>query len=300
VENNLVTTTIQYRPDGDILEDIWSAFQAEDTLRAIDLQDVAVTAEEGHVFLNGYITKDLHYQRMEAIAHLVPGVWAVHNHLITDQSLILRVSQSLARDERLRPLVLPIYSTHGWIALGGQVPNREYQQAAQIAAAQVSTVRGVIALSRVMGEAADEAQRAIQPAIGARVYTRNGLEGWVSQVVIRPVNRLVTHAVVRLNPREHGRPAMGEFLVAVEAMDRVRAEEIILKRDAPSLKGFPVLLSGDFPIAPLTWEPPFPYSVGRVRWPREEMVCGEMSNRAQRADALSSEKMNILEQNASR
>lgn len=283
------------QPDRNILAELWMAFRNIDTLRSIDLQDLSVTVEDGHVFLSGHVAKDLHYQLMESIARSVTGVLAVHNHLVTDQGLVLQVCQSLARDEQLRPLVLPVYSAHGWITLGGQVPNPEFQQAAETAAAQVPTVRGVIGLPRLTGETESGHRPAIQPAIQARVYTQNGMEGLVNQVVIRPENRLVTHAVVQLNPPEDGRPAAGEILVPVEAMEVVSDEEIILKRDVAALKDFAAFSAGDYPIAPLTWQPPYPYPFGRVRWLREEMLWGEKGSRAQGADQLSAEEMDVLE-----
>jgi len=257
------------RPDADILEEIWKAFQMEDAIRSIDLQDISVTVEDRHVFLNGHVADEFNDQRMQEIARSAAGVIAVHNHLVTDPGLSRRVDQSLAKDERLQPLSLPVLSSHGWIFLGGEVPTQELQHAAETSAAQVPTVRGVVKLPRVMGEAEVAPSLVLQPPIGARVCGENGHQGVVNQVIIRPQNRLVFHAVVRIFRTEAGRQKVGDVVVPVETMDVVNEEEIIMKRDAPALNAFPVFLAGDYPIAPLTWEPPYPYKVGRVRWSRE-------------------------------
>ena len=290
--NNTDTTSVN-RSDEDILEDIWKAFQKEDTIRSIDLQDVSVAVEDGHVFLSGHVSKDLNYQQMEVNARSITGVLSVHNHLVTDRDLILQVARYLAVDRRLRTLVLPVISSHGWISLGGEVPSRDLQQAAGAAAAQVPTVRGVVLLPQVMGEPEDPPRLAVQPPISARVYTLNGMEGIVTQVIIRPENRLVAHAVVRANQTEEGWQGAHDVVVPVEAMDVINEVEIFLVRDVPGLNSFPAFLAGDFPIAPLTWEPPYPYQVGRVRWPWQEKEHVEKGSPIKNAERLPKEKTGI-------
>ncbi len=286
--------------DEDILKEIWRAFQKERTIRSIDLHNISVSVEQGQALLSGHIAMDLNYQRIEEIARSVTGVQAVHNHLVTDRDLTIQVAQSLGKDDRLSPFILPVISSHGWISLGGKVPSRELQQVTELAAAQIPTVRGVISLPRVMGEREDPPRTAIQPRIGARVYGENGMEGVVTQVIICPENRLVTHAIFRVHQVEGDRQIMWDVLVPVEAMEMVNEDEIILKLNAPALNVFPVFLSGDYPITPPTWEPPYPYKVGSVRWPRNKKTSEGKGSQAQNTNRLPEEKIGNVEQKPSR
>jgi len=252
-----------------IQEDIWIAFQKEDTISSFEFQDISISVEEGQVFLTGHITRELLFRRLEEIARSVSGVLAVHNHLVTDPDLTRQVARSLWKDEQVRPYSLPVYCYHGWTSLSGEIPSRELQQLAEEDAARVPTVRGVISLPKVKGEQAEIIRPAIQPTIGARVYCESGMMGIVVQVVIRPQNRLVTHAIVRVNQTLDGRLRHRDVLVPVEVINVVSEWSIFLKRDTPIFNAFPEFISADYPIAPLTWEPPYPYKVGRVRWPRK-------------------------------
>jgi hypothetical protein len=283
------------QPDESILEDIWMAFQNVDTIRLYDLQSISLTVEQGQVLLSGHIAKEFHYRNMEEIARSVNGVKAVHNHLTTDQSLILQVAQSLAEDKRIRLMILPVHCDHGWIALGGEVPSRELQQSAGAAAAQVPTVRGVILLPKVTGECEQAPRQAVQPPIVAKVYSEDGTEGSTTQVIIRPDNRLVTHAVVRVREKEDIWWVTHDYLVPVEAMDVVDAGGILLKGDAPALAAFPAFNSGDYPIAPLTWIPPYPYQFGSVRWSREEEASVVKGSQTQNYESLPKEKITMFE-----
>ena len=294
METAPVGTKPSQRADADILENIWNAFQKEDVVRFLDIQDVSMAVEEGQVFLSGHVARSLNQQRMEDMARSVPGVAAVHNHLVSDQDLTVQVARALGKNELVRSFVIPVYCFHGWISLGGAVPSRELQRAAEIAAAQIPTVRGVISGPRVMGEGEDAPRLALQPRIGARMYGGNETEGTISQAIIRPENRLVSHAVVRMKLGKEGCGAAGDYLVPVEAMDLVNEEEVFLFLDAPAINTFPLFLARDYPIAPLTWQPPYPYVVGRVRWPRDEKLLVEMDPRTPTASILPEEMFGML------
>ena len=118
-------------------------------------------------------------------------------------------------------LRLPVYSFHGWVELGGSVPNREIQRDAEETAASVPSVRGVILLPDMAGEQKASARNAVQPRIGVRVFGEDETEGTVYQVVISPQNRLVTHAIVRVNRIIDGWQESCDYLIPVEAMDVV-------------------------------------------------------------------------------
>jgi hypothetical protein len=91
--------------------------------------------------------------------------------------------------------------------------------------------------------------------------------------VIQPRNRLVSHVVVRANDVAvlandaiDGRPAAGEFVVPVEAIDLVRKNCVFITRDAPPLSAYPAFDPSGYPLAPSTWQPPYPYTTGAIRW----------------------------------
>jgi hypothetical protein len=166
-------------------------------------------------------------------------------------------------------------SAHGWVRLGGVVSRRELQRAAEEIAAQVPFVRGVLSRPRVIGEYPETERRPIQPQIQAKVYDYNRQEGVVTQVVIQPHNRLVTHAVVSASGFHDGKFVFYEYFVPVQAMDVVNKESIFLKRTGPPLKAFPAFEPSDYPLALSGWQPPYPYAAGTVHWPCEEREWAE-------------------------
>ena len=260
------------RSDELILDDIWRSILNEETIRSIDIYDISINVEDGQVFLSGHVLKDCNDQRIEALARSIPGVMDVHNHLVTDHNLRIQVAQALGKDERTRPFIIPVNCCHGWVELGGIVPNQQLQLAAEEVAGSVSTVRGVTMLPRIEGDAEKSNRRAIQPSIGVRVYGADETEGIVTRVVINPHSRLVTHAVVRVSQTINGWPEVCDYLVPVEAMRIVNGSGIFLNRNTSAIDIFPLFNAANYPFAPLTWQPPYPYRVGNVLWPRHELL----------------------------
>lgn len=269
------STNAIHRADAEIREEIWQALWQEEPIRSIDIHNISVVVEDGQVCLSGYVSKDLHNQRIEAITWLIPGVVAVHNHLVSDYDLSLQVAQALGSDERTRPFVLPVFCDHGWVKLGGSVPNRDIQHVAEAKAASVPTVRGVILLPEITGEQDEPARDAVQPGIGVRVFGEDETQGTVYQVVINPQNRLVTHAMVRVIHTNDSRQAWSDYRIPVEEMRVVDVGGIFLSHETNVLSQFPVFNHAHYPFAPLTWQPPYPYAVGCVRWPRQGLAKAE-------------------------
>lgn len=264
-----------HRSDEVILDDIWQALWKEETIRAIDIHDISVVVEKGQVCLSGHISKDDNDQSIEEITRSVPGVIAVHNHLVSDHDLNIQVAKALSDDERTCTYSLPVSSFHGWVGIGGRVPNCDVRAAAEEIAASVPAVRGVVLLPDVEGEKSASVQYAVQPRIGVQVYGEDENEGKVYQVVILPQNRLVTHAIVRVNHVIDSWFGPCDYLVPVEAMVMVDEGGIFLNHRAPAIHQFPVFNPAIYPFAPLTWQPPYPYLVGSVRWPRQEKAKSE-------------------------
>ncbi len=254
------------RTDDGILADIWDALWKVDTFRSLDLGSLSIEVKGGEVYLDGHLAQENNRPLIESIVRSVAGVVAVHSHLVLDRDLINRVAQALAGDERTRPFILPVDAFHGWIHIGGEVPTCELQQAAEKVAAGVSGVRGVTLLPRIAGESSAIPRRPVQPRIGAVVYGKDGEVGIVTQVVIQPDNRLVTHIVVRSKELTDGNLVARETVIPLEVSDLVKNESIILQRNGPSLKAFPAFDPDEYPLAPFTWQAPYPYTAGEVRW----------------------------------
>ncbi len=259
------------RWDEAILQNIWQELWLDDTIPALDIDDISVDVENGQACLSGHVSKDANQQRIEEIARSVPWVNAVHNHLVSDHDLSIQVAEALGDNERTCPFILPVNSSHGWIELGGIVPNRDIQLLAEATAASVPEVRGVILLPDIEGEPNVLERVVLQPRIGVQVFGEGETEGTVYQVVISPQNRLVTHAIARVTHLIHDWLETCNYLVPVEAMNVVDEGGIFLNYTAPAINQFPVLTPTNFPLAPLTWQPPYPYAVGSVRWHSQHM-----------------------------
>ncbi len=254
------------RPDEDILSNIWTELWKQETIRFLDIYSLSVDVKDGEVSLTGHLAGEANLPLIDRIARSTRGVTAVHNNLVTDEDLMIRVAWALCRDERTRPFILLVEASHGWIRLRGHVLTHELQLVAEQVAGQVSGVRGVIALPQAAGDKISPARRAIQPAIGAGVYGQDGLVGVVTRVVIQPRNRLVTHIVVGASEFVDGMLVSTEFVVPVTAIDLVKTASVFLMPTAPSLHAFPALDPGEYSPAPLDWQPPYPYTAGAVRW----------------------------------
>src|SRR5271157_62908 len=258
------------RSDNSILIEIWDLLWKYDVIRSIDINSFSVSVEDGVVSLTGHLCRASNCRLIENIVDSVVDVAAVNNKLVVDDELTMQVAQALGKDERTHPFIVPVGSSHGWVSLGGEVPTRELQLVAEEVAGQVPSVRGVVSLPKVAGESRDPMRCPLQPLIQARTYDHNKQEGVVTHVVIKPRNRLVTHAVVSTKDFRDGKYVFNEYLVPVEEMEVVNKESIFLKRNAPPLNTFPAFKPSEYPLAPLDWQPPYPYSVGTVRWQREQ------------------------------
>lgn len=257
--------------DEHISKDIWQALWKDNLVRTTDIRHISVDVQQGRVTLTGHLSKENNRGRIEGIVRRVPGVTGVENRMVTDYDLTIRVAQALYKDERTRPYILPVGASHGWIRVDGEVPSRELQRVTEEVAAQTPQARGVISLPRVAGENNDPVRPTLQPQLGAQVYDRTGMAGIVSQVIISPRNRLVTHFAVRVRSGFlDGKYISGEYLVPVEAIDKVNEESIFLHQAGAPVHLYPAFDSEAYPLAPQSWQPPYPYHPGSVRWTANE------------------------------
>jgi osmotically-inducible protein OsmY len=277
------------RTDDGILADIWDTLWKVDTLRSLDLGGLSIEVKGGEVYLYGCLAQENNLLQIESIAQSVVGVVAVHNFLVLDRDLIIRVAQALANDERTRSYILPVDAFHGWIHIGGEVPTCELQHVVEKIAGGVSGVRGVTILPRIAGESPTISTRPAQPRIGAVVYGKDGEVGIVTQVVIQPEDRLVTHIVVRSKELVGGNLVARETVIPLDARDLVKNESIILQRHGPSLDAFPVLVPDEYPLAESTWKAPYPYTAGEVRWSIRQLYKAPDTAPATSLEPISSE-----------
>jgi osmotically-inducible protein OsmY len=256
------------RPDQDIQADVWAWLEQDDTTRALELSALDLEVHDNEVFLFGHVNGVMHRKHVAELVKGVRGVKAVHNELIADSDLVTEVAQALAADPRTRQYQIRVGAFHGWINLSGAVPNPETRTTVETVAARVAHVRGVLTLPSVVSEGAprEEKRRALQPSLGTMVYATDGPAGHVTQIIISPQNRLVSHIVVAVDAEVDRRSRRGQWVVPSEALAHVTGSGIFLSDSLSQLVARPTFLEANFPFAPLDWQPPFPYAPGTVRW----------------------------------
>ena len=257
---------LNMRSDAAIEQDIWSRLWQEDTIRSLDFHSILVEVENGHALICGHVGKDFHRRRMEEIIASVPGVSAISNCIVSDHELAVNIAQALSRDERTRKYFLNVSANHGWVTLIGEVPTIDAFEAVEEVLSRVPDVRGILNLPVVSGLPDPGTRLAVQPDIGARVYDWAGLVGRVTAVVINPLDRLVTHFIVRTSGEEAGQRISAQYVLPVATIEVINKENIILTKDVQRISVYPQLELEEFPLAAEDWKPPFPYKLGQVHW----------------------------------
>jgi osmotically-inducible protein OsmY len=254
------------RPDSLLAVEIEERLWRDHGLRILEAGHIRVKVSQGVARLYGHVAKALNRTLAQEIAWMVRGVKGVQNDLEIDDDLKVKVAAALARDKRTRSYILPVGCSHGWIVLGGIVPDAEVQAAAESIAASVPQVRGVIGLPAISGQGLPPLRQAIQPEIGWNVYGKND-RGSVAEIVIDPCSRLVTHIVVRRDGVDH-RMAEKGVLMPADQVDFAQEGAVWLK-SGTDFKNYPGFDPSQYPFAPEEWRPPFPYEAGAIRWPGE-------------------------------
>ena len=257
---------LDMRSDAAVEQDIWSRLWQEDTIRSLDFHSILVEVENGHALIWGHVGKDFHRRRMEEIIASVPGVSAISNCIVSDHELAVNIAQALSRDERTRKYFLNVSANHGWVTLIGEVPTIDAFEAVEEVLSRVPDVRGILNLPVVSGLPDPETRLAVQPDIGARVYDWAGVVGRVTGVVINPLDRLVTHFIVRTSGEEAGQRISAQYVLPVATIEVINKENIILTKDVQRISVYPQLELEEFPLAAEDWKPPFPYKLGQVHW----------------------------------
>lgn len=267
------------RPDESLRAEILEALWRRPEIRWLDIDSITVIVRQGVVTLSGHINKESNFHLISGIVESISGVIRVDNQLVVDRELTLRIAQALAEEARTKSLILPVGTVHGWVRFGGEVPTHEHQIVVEEVTAKVPGVRGIVLLPKLPRESQLQERRALQPRVSAKVYSEDGLLGTVIQVIIQPRNRLVTHVVLEAEGFENGNFFRCEYLVPADAIERVNEESVFLKRKTP-LSVVPAFDPSAYPLAPVDWQPPYPYASGMVRWSRETRESSENGSNA--------------------
>lgn len=284
--------------DTSIQAEIWEELWKRWEIRALDISSFSATVKNGRVLLRGHLTMDSNRRLIESICASIPGVAGVDDCLVIDHELTMQVAQALAQDDRTGSFVLPLGSYHGWVGIGGDVPSRELQLAAEEVAASVPSVRGVISLPGVIGLEPLPQRHPVEPQLSSHVYNLDGQVGTVTQVVIDLQSRLVTDIVVSAINLWDGTPVYGEYSVPADSILLANNESVFLRRDGRHLQSFRPFDPSAYALAPETWQPPYPYLPGTVLLPEGQAKLAQdhpyvlQSNR-QTAETFRKEEMEI-------
>jgi osmotically-inducible protein OsmY len=258
-------------PDLDVLQNVENALWRQRLYRVSGRHSLGVEVSQGVVTLRGHVTSPMIRTQIANWVQAAPGVRGVGNELVADPDLAIEVAQALGQDSMTQRYLIRVGAHHGWIHLAGNVPTAEIQAAAEAIAASVSRVRGVLTLPRVSGEKPASARRPLQPLPGQAVYASDGPAGRVSQVVINPLNRLVSHIVVNTGFALGRRMIRQQAVVPAEGLLRVTAGGVFVADSLEVLTARPTFQLPDFQRPGWQWAPPYPYDPGTVLWPAQPM-----------------------------
>jgi len=261
-----------YRPDSIIAADVEQALWADEVIRALDLETIDATVNDGVVILNGHASTPATKARAERAARQVPGVQGVVNQIITDGEVEVAVSQALAHDPRTCEQHIFVSANHGIVTLSGTFDGTDTRAAAEQVAGSVPLVRGVINELQAPGVVVDPAeQRMLQPQIGQDVYADDALLGRVELVVINPRNRRVSAFVARgrlpafpqaeANTRSVDIPLVERHIhIPINVVFDVTSGGVLLTISLADATHYPDFNPSEFVAPDPSWQPPYPYT----------------------------------------
>lgn len=134
----------EYRPDPEILADVWEALWAVYPIRALELDAIQVQVQDGVVTLKGNVASPTHRHLAVQAAKKVAGVLRVEDQLIADDELETAVARQLSHDELLAKSHIRVESYLGAVTLMGKVSSKDLERRAIELASQVPGVRSVV------------------------------------------------------------------------------------------------------------------------------------------------------------
>ena len=255
--------------DLDLWRKVEDALWRESLYRVQGGNSVAFEVDDGAVTLWGHVTSAMLRIQIERWVQAVRGVRAVINDLIADSDLTIEVARALGQDRVTQPHQIRVGAHQGWINLAGEVPSAAVQAATEAVAASVSRVRGILTLPRVSGGKRVPGRRPLQPLPGQSVYASDGPAGRIEQVVVNPLNRLVSQVVVGTNFELGRRMIRYQVVVPAEALLHVNDGGVFLADSLKTLASRPGLDADGFQKPGFLWQPPFPYAPGTLWWPAQ-------------------------------
>lgn len=260
-----------YRSDSALTADVSKALWDDAVLRQTEYRQIDVKVNNGTVYLCGYVSLPSMKVRAERAALKADGIWKLENLLTVDSDLTLAVAQAVGKDSRTRKARIFTESHNGFITLSGETYDLGARIAAQEQAVSIPKVRGVFNSIRVSGaDIRTEDQRAIQPTIGAGIYSTDTLVGVVQKVIINPDNRLVVAILAKAvfpDPTQKeanliwSEPLYEERRIIIP-MNMVKHQsklDIFLKVTGAETEDFETYDANSYTSPDESWQPPYPY-----------------------------------------
>lgn len=276
------------KADASIAEKVDRALWNDKVLRSTDYREIEVAVKDRIVFLGGHVISSGSQQRAESAASSVPGVLGITSNLVADDKLTREVAGALGTVEHSYGVKFFTGVRSGVVSLNGVVGNVTVQTMAEKCAANVPGVRGVInSLRSSEVDLRKENQRFLQPAVGERMYFRDGLSAIVQKVIINPNNRRVIAMVLlgrystsQLDPRflSYGEDQVPERLVviSISAIRYLTKSSGHLHINCAEAAGASDFDPSWFRAPSEDWTPPYPYCPEDVLFPLE--LIEEMSH----------------------
>jgi osmotically-inducible protein OsmY len=255
------------RPDPILIIEVKRALREERILRGAQTGGIHVNARYGFIGLNGYVPDSSQRARAEKAACRIPGVLGVENRLVVDRDLKIAATKAVAQIPDVPMKSIFVGAHNGFITLKGEVPSLESRRAAEQLVGDVPQIRGVLNTLRVPGLAVEFPEpHALQPSIGARVYATDLVLGHIEQVIVNPVNRLVTAILVDgmfSEPRENRMHwffddviVQRKAVIPVHIIQHMTDTAVFLGVAASKFEDFN---PASFALPDLNWQPPYPY-----------------------------------------
>jgi osmotically-inducible protein OsmY len=267
-----------YKTDAAIKDEVESSLWSDPILRITDYPEISVGVKNGVVSLVGHTTGMMNQKRIDDAVRNVTGVLGVSIHLIADDKLLLKVAGALSLIGQGEENHVFAHVENGVVVLSGEVSSIDIRNSAEQYTATVADVRGVINNVSVLGiDLAPEDQRFIQPSIGEEIIFRDGLSGFVTQVIINQQNRRVVAMIIQGQFPAKKYTAIG----GIQVPDRLAVIPMSVIRYITRQSGFLLIdsteinLYQDFDpanfVAPdADWVPPYPYNLDDVKWVTEK------------------------------
>ena len=271
-----------FKTDASLADEVESAIWNDKVLRVTAYQEVDVRVKDGVVSLTGHVMGMMNQDRIESAVGNVKGILGVRYHLVADDKLLLKVAGALGQIGHVEGNLVFAHVENGVVVLSGEVISADVRGIAEQRTVTVPGVRGVI--NNITAPGIDpnaEDQRFLQPSIGEEILFRDGLFGFVKQVIINQHNRRVVAMIIqgRFPDRQlkFGPMTAGETL----PLDRLAVIPVSVIRYLTSNSGFLLIDStettryqdfdpANFVTPDADWVPPYPYCIDDVMWVTEK------------------------------